>query len=91
MGWERVRRLVLVDRFFGFELPGARRNDRALGLPFCVLTASFCSPAGCSRRLGGASQSGSEVHQRQILPARENQEEAGQLPGRLHLCPSQLC
>lgn len=55
-----------------------------------VLTTSLYSPARCSRRLGGTSQSGPKVHQRQILPAWEDQEEEGQLPGRLHLCPGQF-
>ena len=65
-------------------------SNRALLLSFCVLTTSLCLPAGCSWRLGGASQSGSEVHQRQIVSAWKNQEEAWQLPGRLHLCPGQF-
>lgn len=42
-------------------------GDRALVSIF-VLTTSLYLPARRSRRLGGASQSGSEVHQRQILP-----------------------
>lgn len=59
-----------------FELPGARRNDRALGLLFCANPLSAYQ-RGAPLETGEASQSGSEVHQRQILPAFENQEEAG--------------
>ena len=42
-----------------------------------VADNSFDAKQGAAGDWGGVSQSGSEVHQRQILPARENQEEAG--------------